>query len=354
MSHKKTKLKSLVEYIYSLIVYLFKLTGYKLSIKSFKRKFNLVNIDKIKDHNLTIQLLKYSDHSNKTDEFIDAIKKGDYKLDWRDCALCKSKEYVIIGQSSFNFKWTLCNDCGFVQLSNGLSQASLNNFYISQQYQSVCMAGLNDETHFNLELNIMSRVFVDIIEILETRSSDPITIAEVGCGSGGILMALQKKGFKTVGFDIDPERIAYGIRKGVNNISIADCLDDAFDMPHCDYLILSNVLEHIYEPQEFISRLYKKFKNTSTVIMIDVPNIRGVHHYGETTADFFHVAHLSYFSPSSLQSMLAKENIFVECCFDRGDAMTLICSFYGNLILKKEKIETISSLNFSNIRNKIF
>jgi 2-polyprenyl-3-methyl-5-hydroxy-6-metoxy-1,4-benzoquinol methylase len=352
MSYKKKKLKSLVKYIYSLIVFLFKLIGYKLSIKSLhKQKFNLVKIDKIKDHNQTIQLLKYSDHSYKTDEFVDMIKKGDYKLDWRDCALCKSKDHIIIGRSSLSFKWTLCNDCGFVQLSLGLSQSSLNNFYISQQYQSVCMGGLDDETHFSLEKNVMSRVFTDIVEILETKSSDSITIAEIGCGSGGILMAFQKKGFKTLGFDIDPEKIAYGIKKGVKNINIADCLDDTFDIPRCDYLILSNVLEHIYAPRDFISRIYKKLKNTSTIIMIDVPNIKGVHHYGETTADFFHVAHLNYFSQSSLQSMLLKENIFVECCFDRGAAITLICSFYGNLILKKEKIETIFSLNFSNRRN---
>jgi hypothetical protein len=34
-----------------------------------------------------------------------------------------------------------------------------------------------------------------------------------------------------LGFDIDSEKIAYGIKKGVNNLKIADCLDDAFKIP---------------------------------------------------------------------------------------------------------------------------
>jgi 2-polyprenyl-3-methyl-5-hydroxy-6-metoxy-1,4-benzoquinol methylase len=280
------------------------------------------------------------------------IKKGDHKFCWRECALCKSTDYIIIGEAEFDFKWTLCNDCGFVQISYGLTQSSLNIFYKSQQYQSVCMGGLDDETHFNLEFNIMSQVFTDIIEILNVNKPELITIAEIGCGSGGILMAFEKKSFKTLGFDIDSEKIAYGIKKGVNNLKVADCLDDAFIIPDCEYLILSNVLEHIYEPKEFIRSLYKKFKNTSTVLIIDVPNINAINEYGQITVDFFHIGHISYFSPNSLKQMLKEENILVECTFIRDRAqMSLVCSFKGNLILKKDKIETIFSINFSNRRN---
>jgi hypothetical protein len=49
--------------------------------------------------------------------------------------------------------------------------------------------------------------------------------------------------------------------------------------------------------------------------------------------------------------MLKEENILVELTLVRGAAMTLVCSFKGNLILKKNKIETVFSINFSNRRN---
>lgn len=179
----------------------------------------LVSIGLIKNHNKTFKLLKYSDHSHKKSEFIDMIKKSDYKFCCRKCVLCKSKDYIIIGEAEFDFKWTLCNDCSFVQISHGLTQSCLNIFYKSQQYQSVCMRGLDDETHFNLELNIMSQALTDIIEILNVNKPVSTTIVEIGCGSGGILMAFQKKSFKTLGFDIDSEKIAHGIKRGVKSKS---------------------------------------------------------------------------------------------------------------------------------------
>ena len=307
-------------------------------------------IDQLSNHDRKILLLKYSDNNSKTLEFIDQLENHTISLIKRACILCGSEQSTLIGESDYEFRWTCCDQCGFVQLSNQLTHESLNHFYTTGQYQSMCMGGLDDERHFNLESTVMSDVFISVLEILQGERKST-TVAEIGCGSGGILYALQEIGYKTIGFDIDSHRINYGTRSGVKNLYCADALDDATKLPNCNYLILSNVLEHLYDPQKFIGQLALKFLGSSTKLLIDVPNLNGIFHYGKYTPDFFHISHLWYFNPTTLEQLLNKEGVFVQYCFNRGAAMTLICSFASPAASDdRNRVETLLALNWSNRR----
>ncbi len=210
-----------------------------------------IDINQLKKHNPLIPLTQYSDGGHASQEFVRKIKDVRYKLISRCCELCQGENFHSIGESNYGFKWSLCNDCGFVQLQKQLSHKSLNEFYQSGKYQSLCMGGLDDFTHFSLELNTMSLVFTRLFEILEPLPQS-VRIIEIGCGSGGIIKKLQELGYIASGFDIDHHRISYGKKMGVKELKCADALCESTDIAACDYLILSNVLKHLYEPQKFL------------------------------------------------------------------------------------------------------
>jgi SAM-dependent methyltransferase len=213
------------------------------------------------------------------------------------------------------------------------------------------MGGLSDETHFDLEKDQMAQVFIDIFDALGVSLSST-SIFEIGCGSGGILYTLQEKGASCLGFDLDPHRVEEGKKRGIN-IHCADALDANVAIPASDYVILSNVLEHLYEPKEFLRKLKAKFLTSNQRLIIDVPNVAMLQYYGEQTSDFFHVSHLWYFSPKTLRDMLLEAGFNVEYLFVRGAALSAICVIDSEATNTNQAyIETLYALNISNRRNK--
>jgi SAM-dependent methyltransferase len=231
-----------------------------------------------------------------------------------------------------------------------LDHDSLNEFYISGEYQSLCMGGIDDDTHFDLEKSVMSSVFTNIFDSLGVRLAGT-SILEIGCGSGGILLALQQRGAIVAGFDLDPHKVEQALKRGLKNIQCQDALDERLIITNFDYVIISNVLEHLFDPKVFLHNLALKLSNSTSKLIIDVPNIDLLNSYGETTQDFFVISHLWYFSPITLRRMLLEAGFNVEYTFVRGAALSVVCSAGElNSNPKEAYVTTLYALNSSNSR----
>jgi 2-polyprenyl-3-methyl-5-hydroxy-6-metoxy-1,4-benzoquinol methylase len=197
----------------------------------------------------------------------------------------------------------------------------LNDFYESGEYQAICMGGLDDQTHFDLEHRAGTLVFLEVL----TRLGVPVEglrVLEIGCGSGGILLGLKEHGAIVRGYDIDPERIAAG-RQRLPELRVGDALSDEVPVQDEDVVLASNVLEHLGDPRRFLKRLYQRMGAGSRLI-IDVPNLEGAHLYGERFTDFCHIGHLWYFTSHALGTMIREAGFGVEAVFNRGPAMTIV------------------------------
>jgi len=273
--------------------HIIRLTGFEVNRipnNDLFKKTDLLDLGRLKNHYPNNELLKFSDHKEISSQFLSKLAKGKYKLLDRNCILCGAGNYISIGKSDFGFEWSLCIECGFTQMRRQLDHDSLNEFYISGEYQSVCMGGIDDDVHFYLEKNVMSRLFVNIFDSLDVCLAEA-SIFEIGCGSGGILLALQELGATVSGFDLDPHKVAAAVKRGVENIQCQDALDEGVIIPACDYVILSNVLEHLYDPKAFLYKLALKLSNSKSKLIIDVPNVDSLSYYGRYTQDFFHISH---------------------------------------------------------------
>lgn len=96
-------------------------------------------------------------------------------------------------------------------------------------------------------------------------------ILDIGCGMGEVAFDISKKAQKVVAIDINKKKIESAKRRfSRDNLTfiVGDATDYNFN-ERFDYIILSNVLEHIKDRQAFL----KKVKNFGLFFLIRVPMI---------------------------------------------------------------------------------
>ena len=139
---------------------------------------------------------------------------------------------------------------------------TLNNF--SYEQISRLVVGLEKGVHPKHRIMNYHKFFVDNIE-----SQD--TILDLGCGNGFLAYDLAQKAKKVVGIDISQKNINFA-KSNYQRDNLEFLVGDATTYNFTesfDKIALSNVLEHIQNRVDFLSRL----KEISNIILIRVPLI---------------------------------------------------------------------------------
>ena len=86
-------------------------------------------------------------------------------------------------------------------------------------------------------------------------------ILDMGCASGALLDALNRRGFKrTRGIDISEDAIRNCARRGVENVQIMDAAQPSLPAEGFDLIIASDVLEHIAEDRSALASWHRILK----------------------------------------------------------------------------------------------
>lgn len=128
-------------------------------------------------------------------------------------------------------------------------------------------------------------------------------VLEVGCGMGGILIPFKLAGMQVTGIDLGPEFVDLGNRLNLNLHvkSVDDLLNDSTSY---DLIILSHVIEHIPDLNDFLSKV-KRLLSPSGRIFIAVPGIRYIHEtYGANLQIYLQNAHCWSFTKTTLTAVL--------------------------------------------------
>lgn len=112
----------------------------------------------------------------------------------------------------------------------------------------------------------LSPKFKLISDIIEPGSS----ILDIGCGDGTLLCYLrQEKDAKVLGIEISQKAVDLAKAQGVEVIR-ADITDDGFNLTKSfDYIIMTDVLEHLPNAEEVMLKLKGKF---SKYLLVSLPN----------------------------------------------------------------------------------
>ena len=96
------------------------------------------------------------------------------------------------------------------------------------------------------------------------------SVLDIGCGEGTTLKFLEDKlGIRGSGIDISPEAVSMARKKGVA-ASQGDASSEDFRIAEVyDHIIISEVLEHIPNPEALLSKVKGRFR---TSLIISIPN----------------------------------------------------------------------------------
>lgn len=198
---------------------------------------------------------------------LDPLIKYDYLS---SCPLCLSPERNQIAnkdQFGINLQTVCCSNCGLLYSVNQLTDKSTEVFY--DKYYRRIYEGVSQAT---LEHKYYKKLYSGWVPRIPSFIDKSKTVVEIGCGGGWNLLPYHKRGIRHIGFDFDSDMVSYGRDNYGLNLYVGG-LNEALNMASSiDFLILSQVVEHLKDPCDFLNSLRSLF-SVSSLISINVPSI---------------------------------------------------------------------------------
>lgn len=215
------------------------------------------------------------------------------------CDLCKATDTLFVAKSArFGIETVnvACKRCGFVYQNPRMTEEELSVFY-HDHYRRL-YSGDNEKPPQELVEEQIRRGKA-MLEFCRPWLEPEALVLDIGCGPGGTLLPFRENGYLVCGVEPGP----YG-GWGAQNLGLQiytgtlEMVDLTGIFPHL--AILSFVLEHVPSPREVLRQIHH-LVDTEGYLYIEVPNLKEIRGPVET---YFHVAHLSYFTPRSISAML--------------------------------------------------
>lgn len=169
---------------------------------------------------------------------------------------------------------------------------------------------------WKFDMRYYTYVRVDLIDLIEQRRDEKVSVLEVGCGLGATLARIEYlwpkaevKGIELVDRVVDI---------GGNYLDITQGNVETMEIPYkeesFDYIILGDILEHLYAPAKCLKRMMPYLKNDGFILCslpnvmhmsVIVPLLRGKFEYQDR--GILDRTHLRFFTLESIVRM------FTEC-----------------------------------------
>lgn len=176
-----------------------------------------------------------------------------------------------------------------------------------------------DKWNFDITYYTWSRH--EIIDLIAHEYDQEIQVLEVGCGMGATLSRIQYLWPKAEIYGIElVDRVA---AIGANYLNIIQGNVETMELPYqkeqFDYIILADVLEHLFDPEKTVKRLMPYLKKTGK-FLFSIPNamhksvllplLQGNLDYQDE--GILDRTHIRFFTLDSIHKLMAKCNLKIE------------------------------------------
>lgn len=223
------------------------------------------------------------------------INSGVYKQARNRCfcnSIEENKGTVVAEKDMYGLplKSILCRKTGLICSDSIFDEKSNNEFYI-HEYRDLASFGVSISSYFDSQVERGKNFY----RIFKENVKDVLdcTIAEIGCGAGGVLYPFLNNKNQCAGFDYNEEYLEYGKTRGLDlrwgNYK------DVLEKDSADILILSHVMEHFLNPMQEIQDVIEIIKPNGFLI-IEVPGVYFKYHSADTPLKHLQRAHVvNYF-----------------------------------------------------------
>ncbi len=269
----------------------------------------------------------------------------------RKCPICGNQYISVLYKMKMelikgfplpsDFSISCCTACGFVYHDTSAKLKDYENYYeqCGKYYTTPVIA---EET---------AAVIMKHIEVISKFIKKDDQILDMGCASGLLLTYLKNNGFYNVtGIDPSKECTDYMNSHGITayqggTYSKFERLHKKFDV-----IILSSVLEHIYDLHSSIEALEYMLKDDG-IFYFNVPDAVGYGEYFNPIGNYFNQEHINHFSTISIDNLMGFHQY--RCVYTQNDLLKTGDSFnleltkvykkdQGSFIVKKDELSAKS------------
>ncbi|WP_306012680.1 MULTISPECIES: class I SAM-dependent methyltransferase [unclassified Allomuricauda] len=213
----------------------------------------------------------------------------------------RTKDYAVSGE-----QFELHRDESLDMLITQPQPEKLSKYYDSEDYISHTDAKTSFTErlyHWIKAVNLKNK-----IQVVENQTDKPITLLDVGAGTGDFLITAQNAGFKVTG--VEPNEKARGLAKE-KGMELWPTLDK-LAVQKFQAITLWHVLEHLPNLQEQVSNLVELLEDDG-VLVIAVPNFKSwdAQHYKSFWAAYDVPRHLWHFSKTAISKLFAPHGLQV-------------------------------------------
>lgn len=225
----------------------------------------------------------------------------------RKCPICSGAPGGLLYQQRFDdfdggsllagYDVVACRECGFVYADRIPDQAAFDRHYAEMSKYEYAEHGGHvsprDAERFNAIAALIDGTLPD-------RSA---RVVDIGCATGGLVAALQARGYVNVtGLDPSPScaRIAqmlHGVRVDVGTIFANPLKSGA-----CDVAIVVGVLEHVRDLHPALDRI-ERIITPGGHIYAEVPDLTAFLKWPGAPFQEFSTEHIGFFGPKSLRNL---------------------------------------------------
>ncbi len=227
----------------------------------------------------------------------------------RACPVCSGSVGDVLHHQQFadydksplptEYDVVACVSCGFVYADTAATQSEYDLYY--REFSKYEDENISSGVGQDWELERFATTANDIESLVADRKAE---VLDLGCAHGGLLDELSQRGYLNLsGMDHAASCVANINRKGFKGY-----LGGITDIPrktkmNFDVVIMSHVLEHLYDLKSAISNCRLLLKDGG-ILYVETPDATKYPEYTIVPYYFFDCEHINHFSIFSLRSLI--------------------------------------------------
>src|SRR4030042_4107128 len=225
----------------------------------------------------------------------------------RKCPVCSNGYGEVLYRQSFampknfplpaKYDVVCCQKCGFVYTDTPANQQDYNKYY--QQFSKYESSVTTTKWNFN-----------KLRPLLDYLPDKNVSILDIGCANGELLVELKKLGYKNLnGLDPSKKCVQNVKNQGINAYEgELFSIDLSIHDKKFDCIILSHVFEHICDLQTAADNVARKL-NENGVLYVEVPDASRYLEYYIVPFHYFDAEHINHFDENSLNNLFIQKDL---------------------------------------------